>query len=60
MSKANEFRQYAEEAMGWVKDCTDPKERLALISLANTWLKAAGRSDNPVRAKKPSPQHGTA
>ncbi len=53
MSKADEFRRYAEEAKDWVKNCTDPNERLVLISLAQTWLKAAGRSDNPVRAKKP-------
>jgi hypothetical protein len=57
MSKADEFRQYAEEAMGWVKNCTDPNERLTLISLAQTWLKAAGRSDSPVKAKKPLPEH---
>ncbi len=53
MSKADEFRQYAEEAIGWVKNCTDPDERATLISLAQTWLKAAGRTDNPVRPKKP-------
>jgi hypothetical protein len=52
MSKAEEFRRYAEEAMDWIKDCTDPIERTALISLAQTWLKAAGRSDNPVRLNR--------
>ena len=56
MSKANEFRLCAEEAMDWVKNCTDPNERAVLISLAQTWLKAAGRSDRPVRAKKPPPE----
>jgi hypothetical protein len=56
MSKAEEFRQYAEEAIGWVKDCTDPNEKAALVSLAQTWLKAAGRIDNPVRPKN-SPEH---
>ena len=57
MSNADEFRQYAEEAMGWVKTCTDPNERAVLINLARTWLKAAGRSDRPVRAKKSPPEH---
>jgi hypothetical protein len=46
MSEASEYRQYAEEAMRWVSDCTDPKEKLVLISLARTWLQAAGRSDS--------------
>jgi hypothetical protein len=42
MSEADEYRQYAEETMRWVSDCTDPKEKLVLISLARTWLQAAG------------------
>lgn len=59
MSKSEEFQQYAEEVMDWIKNCTDPIEKTTLISLAQAWLKAAGRGDNPVRAKKPS-EHGTA
>jgi hypothetical protein len=46
MSEADEYRQYAEETMRWVGDCTDPKEKLVLISLARTWLQAAGRDDS--------------
>jgi hypothetical protein len=46
MSEASEYRRYAEEAMRWVSDCTDPKEKLVLISLARTWLQAAGRADS--------------
>jgi hypothetical protein len=42
MSKADEFRRYAEEAMGWVKNCTDPNERRVLISLAQTWTEGGG------------------
>jgi hypothetical protein len=45
MSEADEYRQYAEETMRWISDCTDPKEKLVLISLARTWLRAAGRGD---------------
>jgi hypothetical protein len=44
-SEADEYRQYAEETMRWVTDCADPKEKLVLISLARTWLQAAGRGD---------------
>ena len=36
--------------MDWVKNCKDPNERVVLISLAQAWLKAADRSDNPVPA----------
>jgi hypothetical protein len=36
MSKADEFRHYAEEAMRWARHSTSPKERLALINLART------------------------
>jgi len=56
MSKADEFRRYAEEAIDWVKNCKDPNEKAVLISLAQTWLKAAGRSDRPVRPEKPLPE----
>jgi hypothetical protein len=48
MSEADEYWQYAEETMRWVSDCTDPKEKLVLISLARTWLRAAVRSDSLV------------
>jgi hypothetical protein len=54
MSKTDEFRQYAEEALGWVRDCTDPTEKEALVSLAQTWLKAAGRSDGPALKEPPA------
>jgi hypothetical protein len=54
MSEANEYRQYAEETMRWVSDCADPKEKLVLISLARTWLQAAGRGDSPGGVALPS------
>jgi hypothetical protein len=60
MSEADEYRQYAEEAMRWVSDCKDPKKKLVLISLVRTWLRAAGRSDSPVVGKKPAPEHRAA
>jgi hypothetical protein len=60
MSDADEFRQYAEEAMGWVNNCSDPKEKLVLMSLAHTWLKAAGRSDGPWIVKGLPPEHWAA
>ena len=41
MSKADQFRQYAEEAMRWAFECKTPKETQALIALARTWTLAA-------------------
>jgi hypothetical protein len=60
MSDADEFRQYAEEAMRWAINCKDPQEKLVLMSLARTWLKAVGRSVSPVVVKKPPPEHRAA
>jgi hypothetical protein len=57
MSEADEYRRYAEETINWASDCTDPNEKLVLMSLARTWLRAAGRSDSPVVAKEPPPGH---
>jgi hypothetical protein len=56
MAKADEFRRYAEEAVDRVNNCTDPNEKLVLISLANTRLKAAGRSEVPRSFKDPRPE----
>jgi hypothetical protein len=47
MSEAEEYLLYADETIRWINDCTDPQERVVLLSLARTWLKAASRSDSP-------------
>jgi hypothetical protein len=41
MSKADEFRQYAEEAIRWACDSRCESEKAALIGLARTWTLAA-------------------
>jgi hypothetical protein len=56
MSKADEFRQYAEEAMRWARNSTTDKEQLALISLARTWTQAAERNEHPVVVKELPPE----
>jgi hypothetical protein len=45
MSKADQFRQYAEEAMRWARQSKTEYEKQALIELARTWTQAAQRSD---------------
>ena len=56
MSKADEFRQYAEEAMRWARHSATPKEQLALITSARTWIQAAERNEHPVVVKKLPPE----
>ncbi len=58
MSKADQFRQYAEEAMRWACQSKTQKERQAYIELARTWTKAAlhsehifGVNDSPLEAQ---------
>ena len=59
MSKADEFRQYAEEAMHWARHSSVPKEQLALINLARTWTQAAERNEHPVVVKELPPEPRT-
>ena len=45
MSKADQFRQYAEEAMRWARQAKTEKEKQAYIDLARTWTQAAVQSE---------------
>jgi vacuolar-type H+-ATPase subunit D/Vma8 len=46
MQKAEQFRQYAEEAMRWAYQAKSQKEKEALIELASTWTQAAVQSEH--------------
>jgi len=41
MSRADEFRQYGEEAMRWACNSKTTNEKAILIDLARTWMQAA-------------------
>ncbi len=56
MSRTDEFRQYADEAMRWARKSTIRKDRLILINLARTWTEAAERSEHPVVVKELPPR----
>jgi hypothetical protein len=57
MSKADEFRRYADEAMGWARNSTSAKDRSILINLARVWIEAAERHEHAVVAKEiPQPR----
>jgi hypothetical protein len=47
MSKADEFRQNAEEAMDWACNSKDEKQKAILINLSRAWVRAAARLEYP-------------
>jgi hypothetical protein len=46
MSKAEGFRQYAEEAVRWARKSKTEQEKQALMDLACTWTQAAVQSEH--------------
>jgi hypothetical protein len=46
VSKADQFRQYAEEAMRWAYQSKTEKDKQTLIDLAGTWTQAAVQSEH--------------
>lgn len=48
MSKADQFRQYAEEAMRWAVRSKTEAEKHAFMELARTWTQAALQSKGAV------------
>jgi hypothetical protein len=46
MSKADDFRQYAEEAIRWAYQSKTEKNKLILLDLARTWTQAAVHSES--------------
>jgi Sigma-70, region 4 len=57
MSKADQFREYAEEAMRWARQSKTEKERQALIELACTWTQAAVQSEHIFGVNDSPPEH---
>ena len=51
MSKAEEFRQYAEEAVCWSINPRPNKEKQAFMDLARTWTQAAVLSEERTQGK---------
>jgi hypothetical protein len=45
MSEANQFGQYAEEALRWVSESTTEEEKRTLTELACMWAQAAWQSE---------------
>jgi hypothetical protein len=45
MSVASQYREYAEEALGWVSQSTTEEEKRTLSDLACLWAQAALQSE---------------
>jgi hypothetical protein len=57
MSEADQFRQYAQEAMIWACQSSTEKEKRTLLELARTWSQAALESDSTVVVNNRPPEH---
>jgi hypothetical protein len=44
---AKEFREYADECLGWAKTAKSDKERKTFLQMAQAWLEAADLSETP-------------
>jgi hypothetical protein len=59
MSKADEYRQYAEEAMLWARHSRTDAQRKSFLDMARAWTQAAERSEGPVIVKELPPESRT-
>jgi hypothetical protein len=57
MSKADQFRQYAEEDVRWARRSTIDKEKKALLELAHHWMLAALQSESTAGVNDSPPEH---
>jgi hypothetical protein len=58
MSKADQFRQYAEEDLRWARRAATEKEKKALLELARHWMQAAMWRESAVAVTYSPPEHG--
>ena len=45
MTKSDQFREYADEALHWSRQSNTEEEKKALLDLAVTWTQAAALSE---------------
>ena len=50
MSSSQDYRDYADECLGWAKTARSPREREIFLQMAQTWLQAAAHLEG--RANK--------
>jgi len=61
---AKDFREYADECLGWAKTAKSDKDRKSYLQMAETWLRAAAQYEKlrPSRKRseavdRPHPPH---
>jgi hypothetical protein len=57
MSQADQFRQYAEEALRGAHQSKTEKNKQALIELARTWTQGALQSESTMVVHHSPPEH---
>jgi hypothetical protein len=57
MSEADQFRQYAQEALLWARQSRTEKEKRLLLELARIWSQAALESESTVVVDNGPPEH---
>jgi hypothetical protein len=45
MSSAEEYREFAEECLGWARTARSDRECRIFLQMAEVWLEAAARSE---------------
>jgi hypothetical protein len=60
MSRCDEFRQYAEEAMRWAGRSKTESDKAILLDIARTWTQAALYRERVVVANHSPPQEPSA
>jgi hypothetical protein len=48
-----EYREYADECLGWAKTAKSDREREIFLQMAQTWLEAATRAENSPTTPNP-------
>jgi hypothetical protein len=56
MSKASEFRQYADDAMHLARHSKTEREQEALIDIAHTWAQVAIQAETVLFVNKNAPE----
>jgi hypothetical protein len=52
MASAEEFRDYADECLGWAKTAKSDREREIFLQMARTWLEAAAIASGKITGAK--------
>jgi hypothetical protein len=56
MTTKKEYREYADECLGWAKPAKSDKEREIFLQMAQTWLEAAYRAGKAADPFSPAPR----